>query len=251
MTRVSFSNGVLDISLPTEWSGLTQEELAQVYGLMGHHCISAIPFLVFYMLSRCRVIREVKEDFLCSFTTDSGIEVKCLVSPMELVELLEPLSFLMSPGLHSVRLDYLRGCRAVDALLHGVGFGVYLSIENLYQGFISSGSDEALTAMAGKLYPGLDGTALSTAEKINVLNWIVQLKATLADSFPNFFRPAGQTDSGQTASPLEAMNNEIRILTGGDITKENEILNSDCWRALTELDFKAKEAAALKKFKGK
>ncbi len=31
-------------------------------------------------------------------------------------------------------------------------------------------------------------------------------------------------------------------MTGGDVTKEEEILHIDTWRALTELDAKAKEA---------
>ena len=37
------------------------------------------------------------------------------------------------------------------------------------------------------------------------------------------------------------MNAEIRALTGGDITKENQVLSMDCWRALTELNEKARE----------
>ena len=45
---------------------------------------------------------------------------------------------------------------------------------------------------------------------------------------------------------LEIMNNEIRVLTGGDVTKEQAILATDCRRALTELDFKAKEAREFK-----
>ena len=42
------------------------------------------------------------------------------------------------------------------------------------------------------------------------------------------------------------MNNQIRALTEGDVTKENEILALDTWRALTELDAKAREAEEFK-----
>lgn len=38
----------------------------------------------------------------------------------------------------------------------------------------------------------------------------------------------------------------IRALTGGDITKEERILKMDTWRALTELDAKARESERLK-----
>ena len=37
------------------------------------------------------------------------------------------------------------------------------------------------------------------------------------------------------------MNAQIRALAQGDITKEKEILSMDCWRALTELNEKARE----------
>ena len=39
----------------------------------------------------------------------------------------------------------------------------------------------------------------------------------------------------------------IRALTGGDITKEERIMKMDTWRALTELDAKAREAEELRK----
>lgn len=44
-----------------------------------------------------------------------------------------------------------------------------------------------------------------------------------------------------------AMNAQIRALTGGDITKEEIIRKADVWRALTELDAKAREAEELNK----
>ena len=35
---------------------------------------------------------------------------------------------------------------------------------------------------------------------------------------------------------------QIRALTGGDITKEQAVLDADTWTALAELDAKAREA---------
>jgi uncharacterized protein YbjQ (UPF0145 family) len=46
---------------------------------------------------------------------------------------------------------------------------------------------------------------------------------------------------------MDRMNAEIRALTGGDITKEQAVLEMDCWRALTELNEKAREAQEFKK----
>ena len=44
-----------------------------------------------------------------------------------------------------------------------------------------------------------------------------------------------------------AMNAQIRALTCGDITKEEALLSMDTWRALTELDAKAKEVEDIKR----
>ena len=45
----------------------------------------------------------------------------------------------------------------------------------------------------------------------------------------------------------EPMNAQIHALTGRDITKEREVLKMDCWRALTELDAKAKDYEDMRK----
>ena len=249
MTRVIFSDKVLSITLPKSWEELSQDELREVYALKASVPQEHLPFRIFAFLARCKVVRHSGEGFLCSFTTDDGHVVPYIVSPTALAEMLSPLDFLSSPGCEAVRLDSMRGVQALDAQFHGVSFGVYVTVENLYQGFISSRSGEALHALACRVYPGLDLTdsPLSVAEQLNVLNWMVQLKSVFASSFPHFFRPPGnQTEGGEEMSQLEIMNNEIRILTEGDVTKENDVLSTDCWRTLTELDFKAKEAKEMK-----
>ena len=45
----------------------------------------------------------------------------------------------------------------------------------------------------------------------------------------------------------QSMNAQIRALTSGDITKEEAVLSMDTWRALTELDAKAKEVENIKR----
>ena len=46
-------------------------------------------------------------------------------------------------------------------------------------------------------------------------------------------------------------NVQLRALTQGDVTKEEMIKNMDCWRALTELNEKAREAAEFETKYGK
>lgn len=69
--------------------------------------------------------------------------------------------------------------------------------------------------------------------------------------FKHFFKSA-TTDESMLSSPSlqqlqESMNTQIRALTGGDITKEKEVLSMDCWSALTELDAKGKDYEDIRK----
>lgn len=246
MTRVSFSaeSHSLDVSLPKSWPELSPAELQMVFKVIARYPPEDVPVMVFRGLTGMRVLRSAGNDFICRFSPANRKKpVAIRIRPEELAELLRPLDFLFSPGSEPVRIPEVDGCKAVDALLHGVPFSDYIRIESLYQGFIFTQAPEAFAELAGILYPG--ATRFGQAETVCILNWMVQLKAAFSEAFPNFFRPA----SGEVDAPsmLDVINNEIRALTGGDLEKEPAILAADCWRALTELDFKAKEAEEHKR----
>ena len=69
--------------------------------------------------------------------------------------------------------------------------------------------------------------------------------------FTHFFRMEQVSANNPTALSFQQlqqnMNTQIRALTGGDITKEKEVLEMDCWRALTELEAKAIDYEELQK----
>jgi hypothetical protein len=76
--------------------------------------------------------------------------------------------------------------------------------------------------------------------------WYTAVKKRFAEEFPNFLKPVNGQETGTAASQKEIMNAQIRILTKGDITKNDAILKSDTWSALLELDALAKEAEDFK-----
>lgn len=256
MTRVTFSEstGRLKVSLPSRWEELSQAELLDFYSLkvtMNASGADDMAFHLFAMLTGCRVLGRDDDHYTCRLwatLSESGKTqyVKFRVTPDELAELLAPLSFVDEPGTVPVRPDRFKGVNAVDASLHGVSFGDYLQLENLYQGFLATRNTDAVIAMAAILYPGLKRKRVNEVSVVAVLQWMVQIKNLFSKNWPNFFRPSSP-GSGSPLPMVEVMNNEIRALTGGDISKEQEIFESDCWRALTELDFKAKDAEEMKR----
>lgn len=80
---------------------------------------------------------------------------------------------------------------------------------------------------------------------MGVFLWFMFVKQNFSTSFPHLFKSA--SDSGESYDRREATDAQIRALTGGDITKEQLIREADVWRALTELDAKAREAEELDK----
>lgn len=254
MTRVSFSadRKSVNVKLPTKWSELTQSELSAFFKIACLYADSKtvpdLKFSLFLVCSGARVESFDKKSNSCVLRFHRRLRSSRLkVDAFDLSELLEPLDFIDKPGDEPVMLEKICGRKAsVDAKLHGLSFDSYLSIENFYQGFLSSKNDDALLSIAELIYDGFDAGKhnLAPFEVFALLQWIVQVKAMFAKLFPNFFRPSNG-ESG--ASMLESMNNQIRALTGGDVVKEAEVFATDCWRALTELDYKAKEAEEFKR----
>ena len=166
------------------------------------------------------------------------------------------LDFLSSFAPMPVRLSELHGAAAVAADLQGVAFEDYLAMENFYQGFLHTQNLDCLADMAHLLYPLLSHRfTLSKAELLSVFYWCASVKLYFTKLFPNFFSAVPEGNGNLLGTPStaigktlrQAMNAQIRALTAGDITKEEGVLGMDCWRALTELDAKAKEAEEMRK----
>lgn len=160
-------------------------------------------------------------------------------------DMIQQLEYVDSYETMNVRLESIQGFRAVDALLHGVRFYDYLQMEKYYQGYLSTKEQKYALGLARLLYPG-GVTAIDDAELTGCVMWFSYVKKQLSHFFPHFFKPAPMVQ-GKAVNWLEQMNAQIRALTDGDITKEQAVYDKDCWRALTELDAKAREAEEFRR----
>lgn len=241
MTRATFSveQQRLRLTVPTGWGELSQDELRMALRCKARNEEPWRQRLaVLLHLTGMKIIRREGSHWVCSVPTAEQKSQRFNLDPELLPSMLESLQWLDEPGGHPVRPDRLRGVTALPATLHDVAFGTYLQCENCYQGILQSQSEEAVANLASLLYPGLKGR-LEMWEQLGVIQWWAQVKTLFSQQWPNFFKPG---DGGSAAAMVEVMNNQIRALTGGDVTKEAEILGIDTWRALTELDAKAREA---------
>ena len=143
-------------------------------------------------------------------------------------------------------------------MLHGLSFEDYLCCENHYQGYLYSQDVYQLKALYDFLYKEagrqrLTESRLFPHQGIRTgfrIPLVGKHQTVLRLLFPHFFRavPQKRPDVDQPELPdlMGAMNAQIRALTGGDVTKEKEVLQMDCWRALTELNAKAHDIQILK-----
>lgn len=239
-----FGGNTLNIELPTSWSELNQHQLQRIYLYMTTYDIDVYKVAIFCMLSGVKILKNIDETtYLCKVKCSSGKTLRFSLSANTLAEFIAMLDWLDDSGKTPVRLDQIKKHKACDALLHGVAFFKYLLCENYFQGFLESQDEVTIVKIANTLYDA-DFKSLSPAESLSVVNWFSAIKNMFAERFPNFFKGAS-SESDSNIDMESIMNAQIRALTGGDVTKEQEIFALDCWRALTELDAKAREAAEL------
>ena len=187
------------------------------------------------------------------FLTKRGKEVVPL-STRQIQQATSVLDFLDSFAPMPVRISRIGKYRALPADFEKVPFEQFLYLENLFQGYLNTQSDELLLQMAQVLYAS-DHVKPDKAQLVGIFYWMASLKQYFAGLFSNFYKPATNSEDNLLGSGQpdiyrqlrDTTNAMIRALTGGDITKEERIMKMDTWRALTELDAKAREAEELRK----
>lgn len=239
----------IDITLPKSWRELDDSRLYYVYGLFSDNLsLVQVKTYCFFAWSKIKITCRYGDGFLARFGKE-----EFYLSPVTVAAASRNLDWLGEIPERPVRVSRIKGCDAAHAELVGFPFDRYLYCENLYQGYLQTQNQALLVEMAFLLYDH-ENLALNQNEKVSVFYWWISIKALFAKQWPNFFQSVGDDGNlfmaGASHAPTQrelqdAMNAQIRALTGGDITKEKQVLSMDTWRALTELDYKAKEAAEL------
>lgn len=253
--RPSFSpaDGSVNLAAPRSWRELTQEQLRYVLWLLATFADHTV--VKTYMFCRFTGVHIVSRDrfgWKCFARTAWWSRRRYFtIQAWQVESLIGQFAYIDSYEGMDVRLEDIRGLHAVDILLHGVAFCDWLNAEKYYQAYMLHHDDRFLRKLALLLYRDRKGNIarrirLDKAEALGVVLWFSYVKAEMARAFPHFFRRVGPEGAGNF-DMMEAINVQIRALTDGDVTKEEAILRIDCWRALTELDQKAREAEELKK----
>lgn len=252
------SDNTLQLSCPTCWREMTQEQLRFTLGLIGSDLHDSVSLRTVMLLefNGIKVLKRGRKGaHACSVKLEDGKTQYFDLYDWQVQDMIGQLGFVEKPEDMDVRLESIQGLKAIEKLLHGLPFIDYLNLEACYQGWLTTKKEHRIEAMGRIMYRTEDGSSpegltLDEAERANVLFWFFHVKKVMAKAFPHFFKPVNGNASG-TYNHLEAFNAQLRALTGGDVTKEKEVKQMDCWRCLTELDAKAREAEEFNRKYGK
>lgn len=242
--RRSSSSGEIRLYAPTSWKELSQEQLRYVLTLLSEGLEGDA--LKTYMLIRFNKIKVVRR------STDGWKMIKgrkvFYADKWIIASMVKTLGFVDRLEDFDARLDSVDGFRAVDGLLGGVPFNDYLKMEIAYQLFSMTKEEAYLTSLARLLYRDkegrpADGICPSRAERLGAYLWYAHVKDVFGRLFPDLFKKAEEGERGATYVDMRQITDaQLRLLTDGDVTKEDAVRQVDCKRALTELNAKAAEA---------
>lgn len=223
------------VHLPANWESTSDEDLLLIAKLTAANMPTddvAITVVVRHILNECGA-RQLSR------------------TPSVLIDAMaRRLEFIRALPSSPVRPAKIGNFLTPPADLAGYTFGEFLQLENLYQAALQHLRRDAidqcqpLCLLSDKLFnlPAKvrEGVGLGP---LNLLTfyWYQGLKRQLAATYCHLFKPAELSPADPAPSQRERMDMMLLALTDGDITKEQDVLNTDYRRALTYLDEKAAE----------
>lgn len=243
-----------NVKLPESWEELTQEQLRAALSLMATGAAGTS-----LMTQAFLIFAGLEPDGEDIYRNYAGFLFKIGVNQITAAAL--HLEYLTTPPTAAVRLDSAEDgtpCKT-GADFEDATFGEFLHTDGLFLQYLNNPGANAdrLAEIAKLLYPCItEKAAASPLMNANIIIWLSGLKKQLAGMYPYLFAAPAAADYEETPDETAARSRRatlsmIRALTGGDITKENDILQTAAHSALNELNEKAREAKELEAMKNK
>ncbi len=248
-------------TIPSGWEELTPEQLRFVIRMIwlysgdgtGDAWKDGVLAAVLVKFCNIEIQKLTDSGWMCR-ERKSG---DCFILDTELLpSMMEKVAWTVDTDNLTVRIDRVGEYQAVDFLLQELPFGEYLKAENYFQSYLIGREEKSLIGLARILYRIPDDASVPELRDWMLLAtflWFNAVKQELGRQFPRFLKLSGEQGEAVTRQSLiESMRAQIRLLTKGDVTKEQYVRdNVDTWTALAELDALAKEAEEIKQKYGK
>lgn len=237
---------LLDLTVPTSWEQMQPDQIELWAKLAARLSPEKAQIYFVLHLLDLSVMELSREGVLISQGVDSkksrSSRLITELSTDQLAIAVASIDFLLSPPQQALKIDYVGRWRLISNDLIGVPFERYLMAENYFQSYLNTQNNIALREMLSVLCTEEIDADLTLHEEYLAVLWYASVKMQLSSMFADLLRPSSVDNPPSSEDMRGAMDAQIRALTGGDITKEPAILSADTWRALTELNAKAREA---------
>ena len=172
----------INFVVPQGWHELSDKQLRYAYSLIASDFASdEIKTLCLLQWSGTKVIGRQDSG---SYLLKKG-KILFEVTPLTLAELLPHLDWLGTLPTVPVRISKINRAHALPADFSEVPFETYIIVDNLYQGYLQTQSDDLLDELANVLYG--KPIKLKPYERINIFYWVASLKDFSLAVTPTFF----------------------------------------------------------------
>lgn len=243
----------INITLPHSWADLSEKELIWIADILRLQDKEQdyIRLLAFKVLTGLKIVRQTGPgEYFCRLKGH-----KILLDSWQIDYHCKKLSWITDTPIGVKPLSVLADRKPVFQSLEGTPLKLYLAAENYYQAFLYTEDSSFLLRLASVLYSAdtlwSDSDteiemkrfrACSESSIFTVFLWYSAVKQLLARQYPYLFSPAGSADEGNDSPDMRAhINNILRVLTSGDVTRMEAVLETETWYALNELNEKARE----------
>ncbi|MDE5774589.1 MAG: hypothetical protein K2H86_09075 [Muribaculaceae bacterium] len=244
-------SGELKFRIPSGWGNLSDLEAMIACGLLSREDIEVgcVPAYALIALSGIRVLGSTAGGYLVMDASGT----RSVISSEALAMISRRMQWITEVPSNPWRPKRLAGVATIPADLSTVTLADWIAIDSAYAGASYTRRLSMLERAGSILSPGKKRD-YSLAELMAVLLWISSVKDYLQYEFPDLFEAAPPADGCDTGEDLRhrlmgAINAQIRALTKGDITKEEQVLSMPLYRAFAELNAQAREYDEIKRMR--
>lgn len=169
----------INFVVPQGWHELSDKQLRYAYSLIASDfATDEVKTLCLLQWSGTKVIGQQESG---SYLLKKG-KILFEVTPLTLAELLPHLDWLGTLPTVPVRISKINRAHALPADFSEVPFETYIIVDNLYQGYLQTQSDDLLDELANVLYG--KPIKLKPYERINIFYWVASLKDFFRSPLP-------------------------------------------------------------------
>lgn len=250
-------NETIELTAPKSWLELNENQLLYASWLLSTGDLTAEEIWTYAFIRFSNIKVKNQNEAGVIFKKNKSL---FLLEDQEVLSFAKQFKFLTSGIDEIVPPAKMGGLKRSDVRLRNTPLNQYLACDNYYQAFIFKKNPEFLNKLCASFYikgEFNDSITEKRARKFAKLPfhvryttflWFSGLKKVLKKNFPNYFIEM-ETGEGETPTPpnmRKQIEQIMRALSDGDVTKIDKIYSVDTWSALAELDAKAHEYNVMK-----